>query len=106
METLTTPTPFGKTPGQEAGGEQPGDDANADDEHSRNCDAFGLFRQSSGLRLLEDLLEGALCDGICRAGTCCISSRRPHTPRTALYGDEAKHDVWYFTFGANMHADF
>ena len=104
METLTTPTPFGKTPGQEAGGEQPGDDANADDEHSRNCDAFGLFRQSSGLRLLEELLEGALCDGICRAGTCCISSR-PRTPRTALYGDEAKHDVWYFTFGANMHAE-
>jgi hypothetical protein len=99
METLTSPTPFAKT----QGGEQPGDDANADEERSRNCDALGLFRKSSGLRLLEDLLEGALCDGICRAGTCCISSR-PRTPRTALYGDEAMHDVWYFTFGANMHA--
>lgn len=101
MQTLTTPEPLEKTRGQ-AGGEQPGDDANADEERSRNSDAFGLLRQSSGLRLLEDLLEGALCDGICRAGACCVSAR-PRTPRTALCGDEAQ-DVWYFTFGANMNA--
>ena len=103
METLSSPEPFGKAHGQWAD-EEPGDDANIEERSpSRNCDAFGLFRKSSGFRLLEDLLEGALCDGVCRAGTCCISSR-PRTPRTALYGDEAAHDVWYFTFGANMHA--
>ena len=99
MET-PTPRPVEKTRGQ-SGGEQPGDDANADEERSRNSDAFGSLRQSPGLRLLEEVLEGALCDGICRAGACCVSAR-PRTPRAALSGDEA--DVWYFTFGANMNA--
>ena len=85
METITSPASFGNTQERTAG-EQPGDEQP------------GLFR------LLEDLLEGALCDGICRAGTCCLASR-PRTPRTALISDEAIHDVWYFTFGANMHAN-
>ena len=97
----TPPRPVEKTRRGQSSGEQPGDDANADEERSRNSDAFGSLRQSPGLRLLEDILEGALCDGICRAGACCVSAR-PRTPRAALSGDEA--DVWYFTFGANMNA--
>ena len=97
METPSTPRPVEKTRGQ-SGGEQPGDDANATRSAAGTATPSSL-RQSPGLRLLEEVLEGALCDGICRLVPAGLA--RPRTPRAAL---PATRLMYGTTFGANMNA--